>query len=417
MQKNNLTIGAFSVPFARGFAEKDGQIIPRLVSLKRLQAILSNSNQFNLKFILPEEGQLGVLTETGYHDGVLGLLQEGKADLCHLPLSLDTQKAPGYFTPVISEQNFYIFSTRNLNLDSSAVVSSLTSGTVTPLLLAILAILLLELVAVKHFKIEALLTATFRSFGISFHQNSSQTSSWLCLIQMLILMFPVFIFNSAFSTQTIVGTADYKIDTLQDVINQGRIPFFLEGISMHDFFKAKVTKDYADIYERGVSAGFGEAFQLGPIPVFEKSEMMVTFISSVGRKLAPLMSSVSGFAKANQEHYFSAKPFHKSLQAILFSRNTSKPIRRKFDTLSRRIIQSGIVPKIQGDIYIEFILSFYPTTLFEFHKSEVPLKINDFTWKPLSFSGFYQIFYIYVLILILITFVALIEITIGFFFT
>uniref|UniRef100_T1KMD4 Uncharacterized protein n=1 Tax=Tetranychus urticae TaxID=32264 RepID=T1KMD4_TETUR len=277
MQKNNLTIGAFSVPFARGFAEKDGQIIPRLVSLKRLQVILSQSDQFNLKFILPEEGQLGVLTETGYHDGVLGLLQEG---------------------------------------------------------------------------------------------NSSHTSSWLCLIQMLILMFPVFIFNSAFSTQTIVGTADYKIDTLKDVINQGRIPFFLEGISMHDFFKAKVTKDYAGIYERSVSEGFGEAFQLGPIPVFEKSELMVTFISSVGRKLAPLMSSVSGFAKANQEHYFSAKPFHKSLQSILFSYNISKPIRRKFDTLGLRIIQSGIVPKLEADIYIEFILSFYPTTLFEFHKSE-----------------------------------------------
>uniref|UniRef100_T1KMD1 Uncharacterized protein n=1 Tax=Tetranychus urticae TaxID=32264 RepID=T1KMD1_TETUR len=409
MQKYNLTIGAFSVPPARGFSEKDGQIIPRLVSLKRFQALV--------KFILPEEGQLGVLTETGYHDGVLGLMQEGKADLCFLPLSLDTQKAPGYFSSVIAEEKFYIFSTRNLNLDSSAVVSSLTSVTVIPLLLAILAILILELIAVKHFKLEALVTATFRSFGISFYQDLSHRSSWLCLIQMLILMFPVFIFNSAFSTQTIVGTADYKIDTLKDVIEQGRIPFFLEGISMHDFFKAKVTKDYADIYERSVSEGFGEAFQLGPIPVFEKSELMITFLSTVGRKVAPLMSLVSGFAKINQEHYFSAKPFHKSLRAILYSYNTSELIRKKFDTQDRRVIQSGIVPKLEGNIYIEFILSFYPTTLFEFHKSEVPQKINDLTWKPLSFSGFYQIFYIYVLILTLITLVALIEITIGFCFT
>ncbi|XP_015788361.1 uncharacterized protein LOC107365390 [Tetranychus urticae] len=417
MQKYNLTIGAFSVPPARGFSEKDGQIIPRLVSLKRFQALFSHFSQLNVKFILPEEGQLGVLTETGYHDGVLGLMQEGKADLCFLPLSLDTQKAPGYFSSVIAEEKFYIFSTRNLNLDSSAVVSSLTSVTVIPLLLAILAILILELIAVKHFKLEALVTATFRSFGISFYQDLSHRSSWLCLIQMLILMFPVFIFNSAFSTQTIVGTADYKIDTLKDVIEQGRIPFFLEGISMHDFFKAKVTKDYADIYERSVSEGFGEAFQLGPIPVFEKSELMITFLSTVGRKVAPLMSLVSGFAKINQEHYFSAKPFHKSLRAILYSYNTSELIRKKFDTQDRRVIQSGIVPKLEGNIYIEFILSFYPTTLFEFHKSEVPQKINDLTWKPLSFSGFYQIFYIYVLILTLITLVALIEITIGFCFT
>ncbi|XP_025017327.1 uncharacterized protein LOC112539221 [Tetranychus urticae] len=230
-------------------------------------------------------------------------------------------------------------------------------------------------------------------------------------------MFPVFIFNSAFSTQTIVGTADYKIDTLKDVISQGRIPFFLEGISMYDFFKGKVSKEYDDIYKRSVSEGFGEAFQLGPVPVFEKSELMVTFLSSVGRKLAPLMSLVSGYGKINQEHYFSEKPFHKSLRAILFSHNISKPIRKSADKLARRVIQSGIVPKLEGDIYIEFILSFYPTTLFEFHKSEVPRKINDFTWKPLSFSGFYQIFYIYILILILITFVALIEISIGFFCT
>ncbi|XP_025017304.1 uncharacterized protein LOC112539206 [Tetranychus urticae] len=205
---------------------------------------------------------------------------------------------------------------------------------------------------------------------------------------MLILMFPVFIFNSAFSTQTLVGSADYKIDTLKDVINRGKIACFFEGISMHDFFKAKVTKEYDDIYERSVSEGFGEAIQLGPIPVFEKGELMVTFLSNVGRKLAPLLSSVSGFAKANQEHHFSAKPFHKSLRAIPYSHNISKPIRKSADKLARRVIQSGIVPKLEGDIYIEFILSFYPTTLFEFHKSEVPRKINDFSWKPLSFSGF-----------------------------
>uniref|UniRef100_T1KME5 Uncharacterized protein n=1 Tax=Tetranychus urticae TaxID=32264 RepID=T1KME5_TETUR len=139
---------------------------------------------------------------------------------------------------------------------------------------------------------------------------------------------------------------------------------------MHDFFKGKVNEDYADIYKRSVSEGFGEAFPLGPIPVFEKSELMVTFLSSVGRKLTPVMSSVSGFAKANQELYFSAKPFHKSLRAMLFSYNTSQLTRKKLDTQDRRLLQSGIVPKLEGDIYIEFILSFYPTTLFEFHKSE-----------------------------------------------
>uniref|UniRef100_T1KMF0 Ionotropic glutamate receptor L-glutamate and glycine-binding domain-containing protein n=1 Tax=Tetranychus urticae TaxID=32264 RepID=T1KMF0_TETUR len=156
MQRTNLTVGAFSVPFAEGFAEEDDQVVPKLESLKRWTDTLSDYGRFNLKFILPEAGQFGVLTETGYHDGVLGLLQAGKADMCLLPFSLDTQKAPGYFTSVVSEENFYIVSIRNLNKDHSAIISSLTSVTVIPLILAILAILILELIAVKCFKIEAL---------------------------------------------------------------------------------------------------------------------------------------------------------------------------------------------------------------------------------------------------------------------
>uniref|UniRef100_T1KME8 Uncharacterized protein n=1 Tax=Tetranychus urticae TaxID=32264 RepID=T1KME8_TETUR len=255
MQKVNLTVGAFSVPFAEGFVEEDDQTVPNLKSLKQFAAILSDYGPFNLKFILPKEGQFGVLTETGYHDGVLDLLQEGKADMCLLPLSLDTQKAPGYFTSVVFEENFYIVSIRNLNKDHSAMISSLTSVTVIPLLLAILAILILELIAVKCFKIEALLSGILKSFGISFYQHLSPRSSWLCVIQMLILMFPVFIFNAAFSTQAIVGTADSKIDTLRDIIDQGKIPFFVEGMSMHDLFKSKVTKDYSDNYERAVAEG------------------------------------------------------------------------------------------------------------------------------------------------------------------
>uniref|UniRef100_T1KM98 Uncharacterized protein n=1 Tax=Tetranychus urticae TaxID=32264 RepID=T1KM98_TETUR len=365
MQKVNLTVGAFSVPFARDFMEKDTEIVTRLKSLKRASAILLDYGPFNLKFILPEEGQLGLLTETGYHDGVLGLMQEG---------------VPGYFSSVVSEENFNIFSTRNLNLDNSAVVSSLTSVEASPLLFAILAIFILELIAVKIFNIEALLTAIFRSFGISFYQDLSHRFPWLCLIQMLILMFPVFIINSAFSTQTIVGTADYKIDTLKDVIEQGKIPFFIEGISMYDFFKGKVNKDYADVYERAVANGLDEPFRLGPVPVFEKSELMVTFLSSVGRKLAPLMSSVSTYCKINQEHYFSVQPFHRSLQAMLFSHNTSESTRKRFDTLSRRLIQSGIFTKMREDSYVESILSFYPTTLYHFHKSEAPLKGDDLNW-------------------------------------
>uniref|UniRef100_T1KME6 Uncharacterized protein n=1 Tax=Tetranychus urticae TaxID=32264 RepID=T1KME6_TETUR len=269
MQRTNLTVGAFSVPFAEGFIEEDDQVVPNLKSLKRFAAILSDYGPFNLKFILPEEGQLGVLTETGYHDGVLGLMQAGKADMCLLPLSLDTQKAP-------------------------------------------------------------------------------------------------------------------------------------------------VTKDYADNYERAVAEGFEEPFPLGPIPVFKRREQMLTFVSGVGKKLGPLAADSSDLLKPNQEHYFSAKPFHRSLQAMIFSYNASESHRKRMNTLSRRALQSGIVTKMKEDTYVDFILSFYPATLYDFHKSEVPRKVIDLSWKSLNYSGFYQILHLFLFMLILPIVVLLIELTIAF---
>uniref|UniRef100_T1KM93 Uncharacterized protein n=1 Tax=Tetranychus urticae TaxID=32264 RepID=T1KM93_TETUR len=414
MQKINLTVGAFSVPFAEGFVEEDDQVVPKLKSLKRLAAILADYGPFNLNFILPKEGQLGVLTETGYHDGVLGLMQENKVDMCLLPLPLDTQMAPGNFTSVISEMDYYILTHRYLNDASSALISSLTSVQAIPLLLAVLTILILELIAVKHFKIEALLTAIFRSFGISFYQDLSHRSSWLCLIQMLILMFPVFIFGAALSTQTIVGDRDYKIDTLKDVIKQGNTPHFIDGISMYDFFKGKVNKDYAEIYERAVAKGFGEPMPLGPIADKYRLEKVATFVSGIGKKLAPLSAAESNLLKPNQEQYFSAKPFHRSLQAMLFSYNTSKSLKKRFDTLSRRLIQSGISKKLEGDIYVDFILSFYPATLYDFHKSEAPRKGNDLNWQSLNYKGCYKIFYSLIFALILSISVLLIEFIVAF---
>uniref|UniRef100_T1KQM2 Solute-binding protein family 3/N-terminal domain-containing protein n=1 Tax=Tetranychus urticae TaxID=32264 RepID=T1KQM2_TETUR len=344
MRKINLTVGAFTVPFAQGFDEEDGEIVPHLKALKGFAAMLTSYGPYNVKFILPDSGQLGALTESGYDDGVLGLMQEGKADMCFLPLPLDTQKAPGHFTSVISEQLFYVSTVRNLDDNTSTVVSSLTSISVIPVLLAILSILILELIAVNRFKIEALLTAIYKSFGISLHQHFTQ---------------------------------HYKIDTLKDAMNKGKIPFFIEGISKYDFFKAQVTKDYADVYERSVAAGLDEPFPLGPIPVFERRDKMVTFVSGIGKKLTPLLAAAS-LRKNNQEQYFSVKPFHRSLQSMLFG-YTADSARIRWNTLAHRLIQGGISSKIESDVFVGFILSFYPASLYDFHKSEDSRNAADLT--------------------------------------
>ncbi|XP_025017956.1 uncharacterized protein LOC112539546 [Tetranychus urticae] len=159
MVKSNLTVGAFSV-FGQGYIEEDGQTVPELKSLKRLAAIMTDYGPFNLKLHLPESGQLGVLTETGYRDGVLGLMQEGKVELCTLPMALDTQKVPGQFTPVISEESYYIHSIRVLGGgNTSALTNSFVSVNTIPILLAILIVFLLELAVVKRFNIESIINA------------------------------------------------------------------------------------------------------------------------------------------------------------------------------------------------------------------------------------------------------------------
>ncbi|XP_015788411.1 uncharacterized protein LOC107365433 isoform X1 [Tetranychus urticae] len=227
-------------------------------------------------------------------------------------------------------------------------------------------------------------------------------------------MFPVFIFNSAFSTQTIIGTSDYKVDTLQDVIEQGKIPCFFEGISLYDFFKGKVNKDYAEIYERAIAKGHGEPMPLGPIADRGRLDKLVTFVSGIGRKLTPLSAAESNLIVPNQVQYFSEKPFHRSLQAMLFNHNTSESLKKRFDTLSRRMIQSGISKKLEGDTYVDFILSFYPATLYDFHKSQVPQKGDDLNWQPVNYRGFYQIFRLFIFMLILSIVALFIELIVAF---
>uniref|UniRef100_T1KKS4 Uncharacterized protein n=1 Tax=Tetranychus urticae TaxID=32264 RepID=T1KKS4_TETUR len=387
MEKRNLTVGAFSIPLAQVFVEEDGEIIPELKSLKRLAAIITNYGPFNLKFHLPESGQLGVVTESGYHDGVLGMMQEGKVELCFLPLALDTVKVPGQFTPVISEESYYISSIRKVGGGASAVVSSLASVNTIPILLAILIVLLLELTVIKRFNIASITNAIYQSFGTSFYQNLSRHSTWFCLVLMIIIMFSVYIFDASFNTQTIVGTNDVKVETLRDVITYDKIPFFVEGISMYDWFKAKVTKDYGDIYERSKSNGLDKPYELGPIPVFRPVDRMVTFLSSLGVKIARLGADEI-LHEPNQVHYFSERPFHRSVQALLLSFETPELIKKRLYLITQRVAQAGLATKIEADIYIESILSFHPASLFDFHKSEIPRNSLEVNWKSLNYNAF-----------------------------
>uniref|UniRef100_T1KYJ3 Ionotropic glutamate receptor L-glutamate and glycine-binding domain-containing protein n=1 Tax=Tetranychus urticae TaxID=32264 RepID=T1KYJ3_TETUR len=363
MVKSNLTVGAFSV-FGQGYIEEDGQTVPELKSLKRLAAIMTDYGPFNLKLHLPESGQLGVLTETGYRDGVLGLMQEGKVELCTLPMALDTQKVPGQFTPVISEESYYIHSIRVLGGGNTSALTN--------------------------------------SFNLSRH------STWFCLILMIILMFPVYIFNASFSTQTIVGNNDVKIETLRDVITYDKTPFFYEGISMYDWFKAKVSKDYGDIYERSKSKGFEKPYPLGLFRKFTPADKMVTFFSTLGVKIGASLGA-SVIHEPNQVQYISERPFHRSLQALLLGFTTPESTKKRINIITQRLAQSGISEKLEADVYIEFILSFYPASLFDFHKAEIPQKSIEVNWKALNFNTFCEIFYGYILLLVLVLIVQFIE--------
>uniref|UniRef100_T1KYJ1 Ionotropic glutamate receptor C-terminal domain-containing protein n=1 Tax=Tetranychus urticae TaxID=32264 RepID=T1KYJ1_TETUR len=385
MAKSNLTVGAFSV-FGQGFIEVDGQTVPELKSLKRLAAIMADYGPFNLKFHLPESGQLGVLTETGYRDGVLGLMQEGKVELCILPMALDTQKVPGQFTPVISEESYYIHSIRTLGGGTAAFIDSFISVNTIPILLAILIVFLLELAVVKCFNIESIFNAIYQSFGTSFYQNLSRHST---------------------CTQTIVGNNEVKIETLRDVITYDKTPFYFEGISMYDWFKAKVTKDYGDIYERSKSKGFEKPYPLGLFRKFRPADRMVTFVSALGIKIAPLGAAV--VHEPNQYQHISERPFHRSVQALLLSFETPESTKKRVHFITQRIAQAGISEKLEADVYVEFILRFYPASLFDFYKFQIPRNSLEVNWKSLNFRTFCEIFYGYIALLVLVLIVQLIE--------
>lgn len=240
--------------------------------------------------------------------------------------------APGNFTPAIFAQNYYIASVRNLDDNTSPIVSSLQSNAIVPLLIAVLVILLMELIAVKKFKIGALFTAIFRGFCVSFYQNFTYHSSWFCFIQVLILTFPLVIFNASFNTRTLVGNRDVKIDTLKDVIIYNKIPYFVEGISKYDFFKSKVNKEYAEIYRRSVQAGYGKPFP-GNMPRLKRRDLLVTFVTETPKRLIAASTVKYSTLEHNQNYYFSARPFHSSLQAMLLNYNISKSASTKLHSL------------------------------------------------------------------------------------
>lgn len=80
-------------------------------------------------------------------------------------------------------------------------------------------------------------------------------------------------------------------------------------------------------------------------------------------------------------------------------------------------MQSGLVDKLQEDIYIEFILSFYPVTLNDFHKTgQARQRSDQLTWQPLNYMGFKQIIYLLLLMLILSIIVLFIEWSVFFLF-
>lgn len=262
-------------------------------------------------------------------------LMKQKIDLCALPIPIDTQKASGYFSPVISEENYYICSLKRSFDETSPVVSSLSSYNSIPLLIALSVVLMTELAFTKYLNIESLVAAFYQTVSISLHHNISRHSKWLSFICLIILMFPVFIFNASFNTQTVVPNIDTKINTLRDVVTHKKTPIFFEGISMYDLFKAKVTKDYADVYELAKAKGFDKPFKLGMLPDkdFQRQEIAASISGTLSR-FSPLFATSSGLLDFNEQVYLSEKPFHKSQQAMLFSHKlNNRPFKAKIKKL------------------------------------------------------------------------------------
>ncbi|XP_053201975.1 uncharacterized protein LOC128386888 [Panonychus citri] len=421
----NLTIGAFNFVFSAMFIKENGQTRPALKTLSGLLNTIGRSGNFEINLKTSPDETLGQLSDSGYKTGVLGMLQRQEIDSCFLPLPLDIPNPPGNFSPVIHDDAYHIYSFPWTSTSvTQDVVKSLETINLTLWLTMSAFIFILE--TINHLVIylnkngvnnqcDTIISSLFEALNTVACSVFSQYlpgRSMLRTVQTIAIMLFTITLGVIFSTSTIVGNDEAKINTLEDVISQDKKPLWLEGESVFELFQEGVNTDYTKIYDLGQKKGTASPIPLSSTSIIEQmGHEAVYFCSNEIARVVRKLSESLGSSIAKNE-YKSTKPYHRALEAFLMNpAKDAEEIRSRIKKLSIRQIQGDIfiqdLRRIINELLTSSVLGIKPYQLyFSYGKSEMHM-IN---FQPLNFNGCKVVFVSWEIALGVATIVLLVEI-------
>ena len=270
-------------------------------------------------------------------------MQFKEADSVVIPLPLNIPEAPGWFTPVIQEESYYIYSIpyssewKTQDISKSLIVFDLMIIWLTVLIVTYVLETVIMFTKTNPLNgLCSLLGETFSHyFSILFGQfNPNSNNNLIRIYQSFLLLMSLCLFNATFNTSTIIGETIGKVDTLQDVVTQDKIPVFLEGLSLFELFQIGITQDHREVYKLAERKQTMQAFGLSPTELFEalspKHAILVS--AKVGDSGTILPSALGN--NHFEKFYRSKKPYHRGLLAYIVNpKNNIDEIKRRLGNL------------------------------------------------------------------------------------
>ncbi|XP_015783429.2 uncharacterized protein LOC107361188 isoform X2 [Tetranychus urticae] len=396
-EKLNLSIGIFDIIVLGVFDEDDdGKVYPTYKSVKKMLDLFTDYGNFNEELVVTTEGQFGRFGENGYQDGILGLLQRREADVSLLPMSINIPQPPGQFTAIVTEEAYYINGfARTSSIIDQDVTSSFTLFLPATWILLLSLIYLFEVISTYHYQhsvsiLTRFLSSADRLPSILFVQQSVVHRSIIKTSQLLLLNSVLIIFMASFKTTTIGGFGESRVNTLRDIVDLDKTPWFVEGLSMFELFEAEITKDYADVYQLAKRKGSARPTRIGErvgqIQAYS-SENVWLYSEKVGK----IGNSIEGTDHPMAKYsYWSDKAFYQSLSAFLVNprHDVDQIIKR-----TSKLLQSALVDWIMTAIIREISVSlpFRRVTEHVLNKRKIKPK-KDIKFVPLKIGGMRKVF-------------------------
>ncbi|XP_053201751.1 uncharacterized protein LOC128386706 [Panonychus citri] len=321
---------------------------------------------------------------------------------------------------IVSEEKFYLHSfPRTGSTINQNVIESFHFFTLTTWLIILIVIYFLEFISTyknlsnrlgKH-----LISSVVQLPSTIFYQYIAYRSIFR-LSQLILIVFLTSIFTASFSTGTISGTGDIRVNTLREIVDYDKTPIFFERISMFDLFERKVTKEYADVYKLAESKGTAKAFTIGVKTKYrEYSSDVVAILSDKVGKIGNVIDGTDH--PAAKYSYWSETPFYRASSGFIMNpkRNINQ-IKRRLNSVTSKLLQSSLTDFLFVKIVRELVqrIPLFTVTDFQLNKRTYPINKIQIKYTPFGFSGLRSVIQIsIIMILICCIIIFLIELSVG----